>query len=222
MCPDMLRSVHIGQLEELKIDFERPLASIVEDLEKYEILLHKWQNIQNLVSRETLNEIWHRHFYDSLQLFGHIKSDDLVIVDFGSGGGFPIIPIAIASTPGMRTCYLVESNKRKASFLRTVSRELGLKLHIHDGRAEEFTLPASVKVDVITSRATSALDNLLGFSYPLWNDTTRALFHKGAEFGAELCKARANWQFDMVSIPSKTNSSSVILDISCLERLQVV
>ena len=74
----------------------RPLNAVVDDLESYAQLLTKWQQIQNLVSRETLPQIWTRHFADSLQVLKLLRPEDESFLDLGSGGGFPAIPLAIA------------------------------------------------------------------------------------------------------------------------------
>ena len=76
--------------------FTRPAADVAKDLESYAQLLHKWQAVQNLVSRETLNDVWNRHFVDSLQILSLLKQDDVAFLDLGSGGGLPALPLAIA------------------------------------------------------------------------------------------------------------------------------
>src|SRR5690606_24371841 len=66
--------------------FTRPLADVIADLESYAQLLRKWQAVQNLVSRETLNAVWSRHFADSLQVLKLLKTGDRAFLDLGSGG----------------------------------------------------------------------------------------------------------------------------------------
>src|SRR5699024_10514630 len=98
--------------------------SVEADLGAYEALLRKWNAVQNLVSRETLHELRPRHIDDSLQLLPLLRPSDRRIIDLGSGGGFPAIPLAIASRGLERRFTLVEPIAKKASFLRTVAREL--------------------------------------------------------------------------------------------------
>src|SRR5690606_8668469 len=105
--------------------FTGPMEQVGADLESYAALLRKWQPVQNLVSREILEQVWSRHFADSLQVLKYLRDDDRVVMDLGSGGGFPALPLAIASRGREREFLLVEPTARKASFLRTVSRELG-------------------------------------------------------------------------------------------------
>jgi len=94
--------------------------SLRDDLEHYAALLRKWNAVQNLVSRETLAEIWPRHIEDSLQLVPLLRPHDRQIIDLGSGGGLPAIPMAIASRETERRFTLVEPVAKKASFLRAV------------------------------------------------------------------------------------------------------
>ncbi|MCF6325856.1 MAG: 16S rRNA (guanine(527)-N(7))-methyltransferase RsmG [Devosiaceae bacterium] len=187
------------------------------DLEKYKNLLIKWQKVQNLVSRETLNDIWRRHFDDSLQILECFPENASKILDIGSGGGFPAVPLAIVMRGKSAVFHLVEANRRKVSFLRAVSRELGLGLNVHGKRAEHVDPDEIGPVDVITSRATAPLSRLLGLMLPFWCEDTVAIIHKGHEFSAELSESRANWDFDVIRRVSKVDVSGVILEIRRLK-----
>src|SRR5688572_6007431 len=191
----------------------QPLPKVAADLVRFAALLIKWNATHNLVSRETLGELWPRHIADSLQLLPLIRPPDRVFVDLGSGGGFPAIPLAIALR---RTHILVEPVGKKASFLKTVSRELGLDLRVETSRAENLSnVPP---VDVITSRALARLDNLLPLLTRFWAPGTRAILHKGREYTEELAESRAEWQYDVVVTQSRTDPSGVLLTLSNLSR----
>src|SRR5690606_33130468 len=101
----------------------RPAGDVATDLERFASLLGKWNRAQNLVSRETAGDLWTRHVADSLQLLKFLAPGDRTILDLGSGGGFPAIPLAIAAGLGRRF-ILIEPIAKKASFLRAASREL--------------------------------------------------------------------------------------------------
>lgn len=185
---------------------------IAADLESFARILAKWQRVQNLVSRET-DELWERHVADSLQLLRFWRPNDGRLVDFGSGGGFPAVPLAIA-LKGLGARYtLIESIARKGSFLRAVSRELGLDVTVETQRIEAV---APRETHVITSRALAELPQLLAWAAPWFGPGTRALFHKGREHVEELDKSRAVWQFDVIVHPSDTGGGGVILEISNL------
>ena len=92
----------------------------LERLRIYEALLRKWQAKINLVGPATLDDAWRRHFLDSAQLFPLLPANAQVVVDLGSGAGFPGLVLAVMGVP---TVHLIESDLRKAAFLREVARE---------------------------------------------------------------------------------------------------
>ena len=191
----------------------RQVPEVAADFEAYAALLIRWNRTHNLVSRETLGELWPRHMADSLQLLPLIRPDDGVFLDLGSGGGFPAVPLAIALR---REHILVEPAGKKASFLKAVSRELSLGLRVENRRAED--LAALQPVDVITSRALARLTNLLSLTARFWAPATRALLHKGRDYSEELAESRAVWHYDVVVTQSRTDPSGVVLTISNLVR----
>lgn len=201
--------------------FGRPVPEVTEDFARYEVLLRKWQNVQNLVSRETLSEVWTRHFADSLQVLPTLTASDRLILDLGSGGGFPALPLAIASKGLDRQFVLVEPTARKVSFLRTVIRETGVDATVTGGRAEELDSRETGVPDVITSRALASLTQLCDWMEPFFGPQTRAVLHKGREHVEEIAEADARFHFDVVSMASTTDASGVILTITNLRRKSV-
>ena len=197
-------------------EFSRPVAEVVRDLESFAALLTKWQAVQNLVSRETLKDVWTRHFADSLQVLRLLDDSDNVILDLGSGGGFPALPLAIASKGGNRRFVLVEPNGRKVSFLRTVARELGLAVTVFDKRSDEIDSRETGVPNVITSRALASLPQLCAMSAPFFGPETRAIFHKGREHVEELVESSAVWHHDVLLTPSDTDPQGVLLELKNL------
>ena len=194
----------------------RPLAAVTADLESYAQLLRKWQKVQNLVSRETLDAVWTRHFADSLQVLRQLRPDDRLIVDLGSGGGFPALPLAIALKGRDLRFILVEPNGRKVSFLRTVARELGLAVTVESRRSDEIDSRETGPVDVVTARALASLSTLCTMAAPFFGPQTRAVFHKGREHLEELAESRLVWDHDVLIIPSDTDPNGVLLELSNL------
>lgn len=194
------------------------LATVAADLESFAVLLRKWQPAQNLVSRETLDELWDRHIRDSLQLLRYMPPKTQHVLDFGSGGGFPALPLAIVLKSRSAHFTLIESNRRKCSFLRTVVRELGLAVKVLDLRAESIESDTIRQPDVITCRATAALNQLFEWMFPLVGPETRLLLHKGREHGEEWRLAAAQWQADVLVLPSLTDPEGVVLDIRNLMK----
>jgi 16S rRNA (guanine527-N7)-methyltransferase len=191
----------------------RVSGAVAEDLDAFAGLLRKWQKVQNLVSRETLDDVWSRHFADSLQVLKLLSPSDNLILDLGSGGGLPALPLAIASKGTERRFVLVEPNGRKVSFLRTVARELGLAVTVLDRRSDELDSRETGVPDVITSRALAALPQLCAWAAPFFGPETRAIFHKGREHVEELVESGAVWHHDVVITKSDTDPQGVLLEL---------
>lgn len=191
-----------------------------EKLRRFVDLFQKWARTINLVAPSTLSEVWDRHVRDSLQL-RNIVPGPVRWIDLGSGGGFPGIITAICLTEyGAGWVDLVESNKKKSSFLRMALLETGARGAVHPIRIEDAvkTLDAP---DVISARALAELDQLLDYVRP-WSETNpnlKLIFHKGRDYQAEIDKARGRWRFDLVVHKSVVEADSVILEISSLQRL---
>ena len=185
-----------------------------DDLERFAALLRKWNAVQNLVSRETVDQLWPRHIDDSLQLMKFVRATDLAAIDLGSGGGFPAIPMAIASRGTERRFTLVEPIAKKASFLRTVARDLDLPVTVVAKRAEQ--LDSRETFDLVTSRALAPLPELLKLSLPFAAAHGHFLFLKGRNYRQELDAAAQHFHFDVVVHPSESDAEGVILEITNL------
>lgn len=187
----------------------------IERLEIYAGLLGKWNPKINIVAPSTLNDLWTRHIADSLQL-ASLAPTGAKWADLGSGGGFPglVVAIAHAATPGF-SMTLVESDQRKATFLRTVIRETGITAKVVADRIEKT---APLQADVLSARALAPLDVLLGFTARHRTTDGIALFPKGETWEREVEEAEANWRFRYEALPSTTNPASVILKIGEFSR----
>ncbi len=186
-------------------------------LEAYVALLKKWNPAINLVAKSTLADAWSRHILDSAQLLDLCPQGAAHWVDLGSGGGFPGLVVAIIAAemlPGLQAT-LVESDQRKAEFLRTVARETGVTVTIQNVRSEDLSPQAA---DVLSARAFARLPLLLEHAHRHLKPGGIALLLKGAAAEAELSEALATWRFAVQKTPSKTDSQAVILTIGDLGR----
>ena len=186
-------------------------------VEAYHAALLRWQKAINLVSRSTLAEAWARHFLDSAQVFAHRPVQRGLWADLGSGGGFPGLVCAILgaeAAPDLRFA-LVESDRRKATFLQSVARDLGLSVAVHVARIEAL---APLGADVISARALAPLPELLALAAPHLAPDGHALFQKGAGHAAELASARRDWQMEVETFPSSTAADAVVLRIGQLQH----
>lgn len=186
-------------------------------LRAYLDLLTRWTARINLVSRASLDDGWQRHILDSVQLMHHAPPGWAHWADLGSGGGLPGVVIAIIAgdLPGLRTVSLVESDARKAVFLRAALRETGTSATVIETRIEDAR---PLGADVISARALAPLPRLLDLAAPHLAPGGTALFPKGRNVETELADALDRWAFACEKIPSDTDDGAVILKIGDLHR----
>ena len=179
----------------------------VDKFQLYLTLLEKWQRRINLVSNSTLSDAWQRHILDSGQLAVYYPPQTRQILDVGSGAGFPGLVLAIM---GGVTVDLVESDQRKAVFLSTVIRELGLTAKVHNHRIE--TMP-NLRPDVITARALAPVPKLLNLIEPQLHPDGVCLFLKGASVEDELTNLQSYSTMVATTYPSLSGSTGVVLEL---------
>ena len=185
-------------------------------LDHFVATLLAWQRRINLIAPSTEPKLWTRHIADSLQLLA-LAPEAKTWVDLGSGGGFPGLAIAsaLADRPGARV-HLVESNAKKAAFLREAARAAGAPAEVHAVRAEDFVENFASPVDVVTARALAPLAELLTAAYPLLKSGVVGLFPKGQDVGAELTEAAKCWSIRSTLAPSLTDSKGQIVRVTGL------
>lgn len=186
------------------------------DLCKYEDALRRWNPKINLVSSDTLSELWTRHFIDSLQIAVHLPKNIQSLVDIGSGGGFPGLPLAIACRHQNLQFTMVDSDSRKCEFLRTVARKVGLKVEVINQRIEAVD---PLNTDILTARALASLEQLLSFAKHHLAPGGTALFLKGANAEQEIATARRSWNFEIKQHQSLTHPDARILEIGEISRV---
>ena len=175
-------------------------------------LLARWNRRINLIAPRDLPNLWTRHIEDSLQVVPFIPPDTAV-TDLGSGAGFPGLIIAICTG---NPVVLVESDTRKASFLREAARETGARTTIVNGRIEDVVIPPA---PVVTARALAPLPLLLEWAVPLLRPDGVCLFLKGRRAADELTDAAATWHMTIARTPSRTDPNGVILALSHIRRV---
>jgi 16S rRNA (guanine527-N7)-methyltransferase len=209
----------------LRQDRERILALLnvsretSERLDAYLTLLMRWQKAVNLVASSTLGSLWTRHVLDSAQI-AEIGAHHSLWADIGSGAGFPGMVLAILamekSKPG--TFHLVESDRRKASFLREAARVTGAPAVIHACRAEVSLPSLAQKVTAITARALAPLPRLLALAEPLLTTGSEGFFPKGETLSLEMEQALELFAFESRTMPSRSDEKGLILVIRDLRR----
>jgi len=209
----------------LAADRERALAAATvsretsERLDRFVELLLTWQKTTHLIAPSTVAYLWTRHIADSLQL-RDIAPAARIWIDLGSGGGFPglILACTLAEEPGAAV-HLVESNAKKAAFLREAKRVTGAPATVHTERIEAFATHFASKADVVTARALAPLPQLLALSYPLLVKTGAiAIFPKGQDAELELREAAKSWMMNAELIASRTDPKGRIIVVRELRQ----
>lgn len=187
-------------------------------LDRFVALLLKWQRVSNLIADSSVRHLWTRHIADSLQLIA-LAPNARAWVDLGSGAGFPglVLACTLADTPGS-VVHLIESNAKKAAFLREAARVTRAPAIVHDGRAEDLIPAWQDRVDVVTARALAPLAILVELAAPMVKRGAKALFLKGQDVEAELTQATKYWNIEAAILPSRTDHSGRIVEIRALGR----
>lgn len=175
-------------------------------------LVIKWNPGINLVSARSLSEAWERHVLDSAQLWTLAAVSSGLWLDLGSGGGFPGLVVAILAQQdalGLQV-RLVESDRRKAVFLREAVRILQLSVDVQCVRAESM---APAKADVVSARAFAPLTQLLPLAARHLGPVGFALFPKGVHHRIELEDARRYWHMQTEILGSKTEAGAAIVKV---------
>jgi 16S rRNA (guanine527-N7)-methyltransferase len=184
----------------------------LQRLSRYLDLLRRWQGAINLVGASTLADPWRRHLLDCAQIAPHLPRTAGAVLDLGSGAGLPGLVLALLGAPGVQ---LVESDQRKAQFLREAARTTGAEVVVHAVRIEQVQ---GVAADVVTARALAPLPRLLELAAPVLAPHGVCLFLKGETALDELTAARQNWHMHSEIVPSRSGSRGVLLKLEGVGR----
>ena len=164
-------------------------AALSQPLRRYLDLLARWNRTYNLTAIRDPGEMVTLHLLDSLSMHAHMAGIHR-LADLGTGAGLPGIPLAIAR-PELEVT-LVESNGKKARFLREAVRQLGLSnAHVAESRAEAVDMPAAF--DAITARAMATLGDIIEVGAHLLAPGGRLLAMKGVRPDAEIAALPDGW-----------------------------
>lgn len=211
-----IQQINENKIEVLKLieNFFKISPSQISALENYVDCLLVENQLYNFIGKSTINDIWHRHILDSIQLVKHLNNFTDKLADFGSGAGFPGLILSIA---GVKEIHLIEKAFRKADFLRKVKNISPNKIFVQQKKLEEIN---GYKFDCIVSRALAPLDKLLNYSNDFLNENGYCLFLKGKNLPQEIALAKQNFNFTFELFPSITNKESNIIKITNLSILK--
>jgi 16S rRNA (guanine527-N7)-methyltransferase len=180
--------------------------------EAYAQLLTRWSARINLVGRDTIADLWRRHFLDSAQLRPFVPDGAQSLIDLGAGAGFPGLVLAILGVPDVE---LVEADSRKAAFLREAARVTEANVTLRPCR---IAAVPEHPVDVVTARALAPLDRLLDLARPFLGPDTLCLFPKGERAAEELTLARKRWTMTVALHNSIADPRGVVLRLHQVVR----
>ncbi len=184
----------------------------LDRLIRYVDLLTAWNARINLVGRNTVGDVWRRHLLDSAQIYPRIPQGTRVLIDLGSGAGLPGLILSILGVPEV---HLVESDMRKAVFLREAVRVTGATASVHALRIDRMK---PVVAEVVTARALAPLSELLEISERFRGPGTICLFPKGETVREELTDAIKQWKMTAHQSPSLSDPSGCILRLENITR----
>lgn len=173
---------------DLKVQLDEGCAALSIDLSEaqkqqlldYVALLVKWNKVYNLTSVRDPAQMLSRHILDSLSVLPYLDAPSLL--DVGTGGGLPGIPVAIVRPDCAVT--LLDSNSKKTRFLQQVKAELGLhNVTVVHGRVEQVSLP---KFAIITARAFATVDDIIKLAGQHCEQNGRLVLMKGVYPNEEL------------------------------------
>lgn len=185
--PDVATGLQDG-LQAMGLD-----AALATPLLAYLALLVRWNRTYNLTAIRDPREMVTRHLLDSLAMAAHVESGRLA--DLGTGPGLPGIPLAIAH-PRLQVT-LVESNGKKARFLREAVRQLELdNARVAESRAEALDEPGAF--DNLTARAMDTLAGIIRVGGHLLRPGGQLLAMKGVYPQEEIAQLPADWEVRQV------------------------
>ncbi len=212
----MVRRVVSGAPKNLAARFDVSRETIC-DLQIYVATLLKWQEKINLIGPATVDEIWQRHIADSLSLVPIVqdlhRGGPLSFVDLGTGAGLPGVPLSLSlRATGNVHAHLVDSNLKKAAFLREVIRLTNLNASIYAERAERLSGDRMVpEPQFVLARAFAPLRELSNFALPWLKNGAIGLFQKGRDVEKEL-ERTAHLEGMRYKVQNlDTNSGSVVV-----------
>jgi|TARA_B100000959_G_scaffold283562_1_gene352786 16S rRNA (guanine527-N7)-methyltransferase len=165
----------------------------------------------NLVGKSTLANPWRSHILDCIQVSTFIKNRNSTILDMGTGPGLPGLVLAIT---GYKNVNLVDSNRKKISFVKHISKELDISVKIFLSRIEKLN---NSKFDFLISRALANLNKLFIYSDKFTDKDTVLIFLKGKKVKNEIQEAKKIWSFNSEIHPSESDERGSVLIIKKLK-----
>ena len=198
--------------------FIRVSRETIISLKKYENMLIKANKRLNLVGNSTIENIWTRHFLDSVQVIDFVDKNDEAMVDIGSGAGFPGLIIAILAKDRKipLKIRLIEKSPKKVKFLNDVITKLKLGVKVSNENILEQD--NELNEDLIISRAFKPLKIILELIHKNAKNWKKIFIFLGKTGKDELLQASKIWDIKYKQRVSVTSNDSIVIEINKLKK----
>ena len=198
--------------------FTQVSRETISSLKKYEDILINANKTLNLVGNSTINEIWTRHFLDSVQVIDFIDKNNKTLVDIGSGAGFPglVLAIILKDRKIPLKIKLIEKSPKKIKFLRRVISELNLNVEALSQNVLEQRI--TFMEDVFVTRAFKPLKIILELIHNKAKNWKKIFVFLGKTGQNELLQASKSWDMKYKQRMSVTNSDSIVIELNTLKK----
>ena len=198
--------------------FTRVSRETITSLIIYENMLIQANKGLNLIGNSTIKKIWIRHFLDSAQVIDFIDKNDNVLVDIGSGAGFPGLVISIIAKDRQIPVKikLIEKSPKKVIFLKKIITELKLDVKVLNKNV--FNNENKFTEDVFVVRAFKPLKIVLELMHKKAQNLKKIFIFLGKSGQKELLEASKSWDIKYKQWVSVTSSDSKIIEINKLKK----
>ena len=198
--------------------FTQVSRETITSLKKYEDILIKANKTLNLIGNSTIKDIWTRHFLDSVQVIDFIDENDKILVDLGSGAGFPglVLAIALKDRKIPLKIKLIEKSPKKVKFLKNLINELHLNVEVINKNILEE--PIKFFDDVFITRAFKPLNMILQLMHNKAKNWKKIFIFLGKTGKKELLQASKSWDIEYKQRVSVTSNDSIVIEINRLKK----
>ena len=190
----------------------------ITSLKKYENSLIDANKSLNLIGKSTVNEIWMRHFLDSVQVIDFIDKNNKTLIDIGSGAGFPglVLAIVLKDRKIPLKVKLIEKSPKKVKFLKKLIDELHLNVEIINKNIFEY--PKKISEDVFVVRALKPLEIILQLIHNQAENWKKIFIYLGKTGKSELLQASKFWDIEYKQRVSITSDDSIVIEINRVKK----
>jgi len=198
--------------------FTQVSRETITSLKKYENMLIEANKTLNLIGNSTINDIWYRHFLDSVQVIDFIDENDKTLVDLGSGAGFPglVLAITLKDRKIPLKIKLIEKSPKKVKFLRDLINKLHLDVEVINQNVLED--PKKLLGDVYVARAFKPLKIILQLMHNKGENWKKFFIFLGKTGKNELLQASKVWDIEYKQRVSVTSNDSIVIEINKLKK----